>query len=48
MSQQVFNPKQGPRDVRAAVETQTAEHEPVDPWEEIEEREGPLAVAACG
>jgi len=44
MSQQVFNPKQGPRDVRAAVETQTAEHEPVDPWEEIEEREGPLAV----
>jgi len=44
MSEQVFNAKQGPREVRATVETQTMEHEPVDPWEEIEEREGPLAV----
>ncbi len=44
MSEQVFNPKQGPREVRAAVQDQTTVHAPVDPWEEIEEREGPLAV----
>ena len=31
MSGQVFNPKQGPREVRATVETQTAEREPTDP-----------------
>src|SRR5439155_629045 len=44
MSEQVFNPKQGPREVRAAVQTQTSVHEPIDTREEIEEREGPLAV----
>ena len=40
---QVFEPKQGPTEVRAAVETQVAEHD-IDPWAEIEAREGPIAV----
>jgi ferredoxin-nitrite reductase len=40
---QVFEPKQGPTEVRAAVETQVTEHD-IDPWADIEAREGPIAV----
>lgn len=40
----VFDRTQGPTQVRAAVESAVQEHAPVDPWADIEEREGPLAV----
>ena len=39
----VFDRRQGPTQVRAAVQT-AVEASEVDPWAEIEEREGPLAV----
>ena len=39
-----FDRTHGPTQVREAVETVTTEAEPFDPWEEIEQREGPLAV----
>jgi len=40
---QVFDRTQGPTEVRAAVQTQVTENDH-DPWEAIEEAEGPLAV----
>jgi ferredoxin-nitrite reductase len=40
----VFDRNQGPTQVRAAVETAVDQHAPTDPWAEIEEREGTLAV----
>jgi len=43
VSDQVFRRTQGPTEVRAAVHTQVAEDDH-DPWEAIEEAEGPLAV----
>src|SRR6185436_1235894 len=39
----VFDRTQGPTEVRAAVQTQVTENDR-DPWEAIEEAEGPLAV----
>src|SRR5262245_9000812 len=39
-----FDRTQGPTEVRRTVETVTTDAEPSDPWEEIEQREGPLAV----
>ena len=43
MTDQVFDRSQGPTQVRRAVETAVEEHD-VDPWAEIESREGVLAV----
>ena len=43
MSHQVFDRSQGPTQVRSAVETAVQEHD-IDPWGEIEAREGVLAV----
>jgi sulfite reductase beta subunit-like hemoprotein len=39
-----FDRTQGPTQVRAVVEAATSDAAPFDPWEEIEQREGPLAV----
>ena len=39
-----FDRTQGPTQVRATVVTAADEAAPFDPWEEIEQREGPLAV----